>query len=114
MQDEKQQLELNIERWTGSKLGKEYNKDVYYRSAYFTYMQSTSCEMPGWLTSWNQNCWEKYQQPQICRRHHSNGRKQRGIKSLLMRVKEQSEKAGLKLNIQKPRSWHPAPSLHGK
>ena len=36
------------------------------------------------------------------------------LKSLLMKVKEESEKAGLKLNIQKQRSWHPVPSLHGK
>ena len=36
------------------------------------------------------------------------------LKSLLMRMKEKSEKAGLKLNIQKLRSWHPVPSLHGK
>ena len=36
------------------------------------------------------------------------------LKSLLMKVKEESEKAGLKLSIQKLRSWHPVPSLHGK
>ena len=36
------------------------------------------------------------------------------IKSLLMKVKEESEKTGLKLNIKKLRSWHPLPSLHGK
>ena len=36
------------------------------------------------------------------------------LKSLLMRVKEESEKAGSKLNIGKLRSWHPVPSLHGK
>ena len=36
------------------------------------------------------------------------------LKSLLMKVKEESEKAGLKLNSQKRRSWHPVPSLHGK
>ena len=36
------------------------------------------------------------------------------LKSLLMKVKEESEKAGLKLNIRKLRSWHPVPSLHGK
>ena len=36
------------------------------------------------------------------------------LKSLLMRVKEESEKAALKLNIQKLRSWHLVPSLHGK
>jgi len=36
------------------------------------------------------------------------------LKSLLMKVKEESEKAGLKLNIQKIRSYYPLPSLHGK
>ena len=36
------------------------------------------------------------------------------LKSLLMKVKEESEKAGLKPNIQKRRSWHPVPALHGK
>ena len=36
------------------------------------------------------------------------------LKSLLKRVKEESKKAGLKLNIEKLRSWHPVPSLHGK
>ena len=36
------------------------------------------------------------------------------LKSLLMKVKKESEKAGLNLNIQKQRSWHPVPSLHGK
>ena len=36
------------------------------------------------------------------------------LKSLLMKVKEESEKVGLKLNIQKPRSWYLGPSLHGK
>ena len=36
------------------------------------------------------------------------------LKSFLMRVKEESEKAGLKFNIQKLRSWHPVPSFHGK
>ena len=37
-----------------------------------------------------------------------------GLKSLLMKVKEESEKTGFKLNIEKLRSWHPVPSLHGK
>ena len=36
------------------------------------------------------------------------------LKSLLMKVKQESEKAGLKLYIQKLRSWHPVPPLHGK
>jgi len=46
--------------WTGSKLGKEYVKAVYCHRAYLTYMQSISCKMPSWSTSWNQDCWEKY------------------------------------------------------
>ena len=47
MQVKKQQLELDMEKQTGSKLGKEYIKDVYCHPAYLTSMQSTSCEMPG-------------------------------------------------------------------
>ena len=49
MQVKKQQLELNMEQWTGSKLGKEYIKAVYCHPAYLTYMQSTLCKMPGWM-----------------------------------------------------------------
>ena len=48
-QVKKQQLELDMEQWTGSKLGKEYIKAVYCHPASLTYMQSTSCEMPGWM-----------------------------------------------------------------
>ena len=47
MRVKKQQLELDMEQWSGSKLGKEYDKAVYCHTAYLTYMQSTSCEMPG-------------------------------------------------------------------
>ena len=49
MEIKKQQLESNMEQWTGSKLGKECVKAVYCHPAYMTYMQSTSCEMPGWM-----------------------------------------------------------------
>ena len=49
MQVKKQQLELDIEQWTDSKLEKEYGKAVYCYPAYLTYMQSTLCEMPGWM-----------------------------------------------------------------
>ena len=49
MQVRKQQLELDMEQQTGSKSGKEYVKVVYCHPAYLTYMQSTSCEMPGWM-----------------------------------------------------------------
>ena len=102
MQVKKQQLELDMEQWTGSKSGKEYVKAVHYHPNYLTYMQSTSCEMLGWmkhklesrllgeisLTSDMQMTpplWQKAEE----------------LKSLLMKVKEESEKAGLKLSIQK-------------
>ena len=49
MQVKKQQLELDIEQWTGSKLGKEYIKAVYCHPAYLTSMQSIACEMPDWM-----------------------------------------------------------------
>ena len=49
MQVRKQQLELDMEQQTGSKLGKEHLKAVYCHPAYLTYMQSASCEMLGWM-----------------------------------------------------------------
>ena len=49
IQVKKQQLQLDMEQQTGSTLGKEYIKAVYYHPAYLTYMQSTSYKMPGWL-----------------------------------------------------------------
>ena len=49
MQVRKQQLELDMEQQTGSKLGKEYVKAVYCHPAYLTSMQSTSCKMLGWM-----------------------------------------------------------------
>ena len=49
MQVKKQQLELDMEQWTSFKLGREYVKAVYCHPAYLTYVQSTSCKMPGWM-----------------------------------------------------------------
>ena len=49
MQVKKQQLELDIEQQTGSKLGKEYFKAIYCHAAYLIYMHCTSCEMMGWM-----------------------------------------------------------------
>ena len=66
MQDKKQQLEPNMQQQTGSKLEKEYIKAIHCHPAYLTYMRSTSWETLGcMITSWNQDCWEKYQQPHI-------------------------------------------------
>ena len=91
-------VRTGIEQQTGSKLGKEYVK-----AAYLTYMQSTSCEMLGWINhSWNQDCWEKYQQPRYADDTTLMAESEEKLKSLfMMRVKEESGKAGLKLNIQK-------------
>ena len=103
MQVKKQQLELDMELWTGSKLGKEYIKAVYCHPAYLTYMQSTSREMPGWM--------KQKLETRLPREISVNLRyaddttlmaeSEEELKSLLMKVKEESEKAGLKLNIQK-------------
>ena len=98
MQVKKQQLELDMEQQTGSKLGKEYIKAVYCHPAYLTYM-------------WNARLDEVQAGIEIARRNINNLRyadditlmaeSEEELKSLLMKVKEESEKAGLKLNIQK-------------
>ena len=49
MQVRKQQLELDMEQQTGSKYEKQYIKAVYCHPVYLTYMQSTLCEMLGWM-----------------------------------------------------------------
>ena len=102
MQVRKQQLELDMEQQTGSKSGKEYVKAVYCHPAYLTYLQSTSNKMLGWM---------KQAGIETARRNVNNLRyaddttlmaeSEEELKSLLMRVKEESEKVGLKLNIQK-------------
>ena len=97
----KQQLELDVEQQTGSQLGKEYDKAVYWHPVYFTYMQSTLCKMMGYMNhKLDQDCWESCQQPQICRWYHFEETEEE-LESLLIMVKVESEKAGLKLNIQK-------------
>ena len=102
MQIRKQQLKLDMEKQTGSKLGKEYSKAAYCHSAYLTYMQSTSLKMPSWM---------KHKLESRLPRNINNLRyaddttlmaeSEEELKSLLIRVKEESEKAGLKLSIQK-------------
>ena len=62
MQAKKQQFELDMKQQTGSKLGKEYAKAVYYHPAYLTYMQSTSWETLDWKKyKLESDCQEKYQ-----------------------------------------------------
>ena len=88
---------------TGSKLGKECVKAVYWHLTYFTSLQSTSCKVPG--------CMKHKLEYKTAGRNINNLRyvddttlmaeSEEELKSLLMRVKEESDKAVLKLNIQK-------------
>ena len=102
MQVRKQQLELDMEQQTGSKQEKEYVKAVYCHPAYLTYAEYIV-----------RNAGLEEAQPgiKIARRNINNLRyaddttlmseSEEELKSLLMKVKEESEKVGLKLNIQK-------------
>ena len=91
-----------MERQTGSKPGKEYIKVVFCHPAYLTYMQSASCEMPGWM---------KHKLESILPGEISitsdmqmtppYGRKQRTKEALDENERGVWKKAGLKLNIQK-------------
>ena len=67
----KQHLEPGMKQLANSKLGKKCHNTVCCHPACLTSMQSTSCETLGWM---NQDCWEKDQQPQICRWYYFNGR----------------------------------------
>ena len=101
MQVRKQQLELDMEQQTGSKLGKEYVKALYRHSAYLNYVQSTSCRTLGWM----KHKLESRLPGEISvmsdmKMTSLYGRSEEELKSLLMKVKEESEKVGLKLNIQ--------------
>ena len=97
MQVEKQPLEPDMEQLTGSELGKEYFKAVYCHPAYLTYMQSTSCEILGWIARRNINNLRYADDTTLMAESEED------LKSLLMKVKEESEKGGLKLNIPKTR-----------
>ena len=93
-----------MEQHTGSKLGKEYVKAVYHHLAYLTYMQSTSCKMPGWIKKAQVGI--KIAGKNINNLKYADdtslmAKSEEELKNLLMKVKEESEKAGLKLNIQK-------------
>ena len=111
MQIKKQQLEPDMEQQTGLELGKEYVKAVYCHPAYLTYMQSTSCEMPGRMKHKLESVFLgeifRYEDDTILR---AEGEEE--LRSLLMKVKEKSEKAGLKL--KNLRSCYLVLSLYSK
>ena len=98
----KQQLEPDVEQQTGSSLGKEYVKAVFGHFAYLTCMQGTVFKMLDWDESqagikvaWRNINSLKYADTAL------KSESEDKLNSLLMKVKEQSEKADLKLNIQK-------------
>ena len=97
MQVRKQQLELDMEQETGSKLGKESIKAVYCYPAYLTSMQSTSCEMPaGWLTNWIKLAGRNINNLRYADDNHFNGRKWRGTKEPLVEGERGKWKSWLK------------------
>ena len=91
--------ELDKEQLTGSKLGKEYVKAVYCHPAYLTSVQSTSCEMLGWMTHKLES--RLPGEISITDDAPLMAESEEELKNLLMKVKEGNEKAVLKLNIQK-------------
>ena len=116
LQVKKQQLELDMELQTDSKSEKEYIKAVLSSPCLFNLCSEYIMR--------NAGLEEAQAGIKIARRSINNLRyeidttliaeSEEELKSLLMKVKEESEKVGLKLNLQKRRSWHPVPSLHGK
>ena len=81
MRVKKQQLEPYMEQLTDSRSRKKYNKAIYCLPVYLTYIKSTLCEMPGWMSyKLEQDCQEKYHQPHKCRWYRSNGRMGGGTK----------------------------------
>ena len=113
MQVKKQQLEMDMEQWTGSKLGKEYFKALYCHPVYLTFIE---------YIMRNARLDESQNGIKISGRNINNLRytdestlmaeTKEELKSILMKVKKESEKAGL--TFKKQRSWHLVLSLHGK
>ena len=92
-------------------MGKEYEKAVFCHPAYLTYIQNTSCEMPGWMNHKLQS----RLQGEISNLGYEDDttlteESEKVLKNLLTRVEEESEKAGLKLNI-KQQQQQPPPEI---
>ena len=108
MRLKKQQLEPDMEQWTGSKLEKKDVKAIYCHPAYLTYMQSVSCEMLGRMNH------KLELQGEMNNLRYADDttlttESKEELKILLMREKEESEKVGLKLNIQKTKIMASSP-----
>ena len=104
-----------MDQQTGTKSGKKYVKAVYCHPAYLTYMQSTSCKMPDWMNhKWESRLPREISITSDMQMTPPLWQSEEELKSLLMKVKEESEKVSLKFNIQKTKimasgpitSWH--------
>ena len=95
-----------MEHQTGSKLGKEYVKAVYCHPAYLIYMQSTSREMPGWM---KHKLESRLPGKISITSDMQMTQSKEELKSLFLKMKEESEKSGLKLNIQKTKIMASSP-----
>ena len=94
-------------------MGKEYVKAIYCHLAYLTYIEHTSCEMPGWM----KHKLESRLLGEISITSDDTilmAESKEELTSLLMKVKEESEKAGLKLSIQKMKIIASGPITSGK
>ena len=113
MQVKKQQLELDMEQGTGSKLEKECIKAIYCHAACLTYVQSTLCKMLGLMKHKVES--RLPGELSIISRFVDGmtlmAESEEELKSILMKVKEESEKSGLKLNIQKPKIMASGPII---
>ena len=108
MQVKKQWLEPDMEQQTGSKLEKEYVKAVYCHTAYLTYIQSSSWKMLDWM----KHKLESRLPREISTTSHDttpSPENKEELKSLLMKMKEENEKAGLEPNIQKTKIMKSGP-----
>ena len=114
MQGKKQQLEPDMEQQTGSKLGEEYVRLyiitllIYLYAEYIMTNAGLDEAQAGIKIAGINNNLRNANDTTLMAESKEE------LKSLMMKVKEESEKTGLKLNIQKRRSWHLVPSLHGK
>ena len=101
--------ELDVEQLTGSKLGKEYIKAIYGNSAYLTYIQNTSFKMLGWINHKLESRLPEISTTSDVDDTTLTAESEEELKNLLMKVKEESGKTGLKLNIQKTKSMASGP-----
>ena len=115
MQVRKQQLELDIGTTDWFQIGKGVCQGCIFSPYLFNlYRVHHEKLWAGGSTSWNQDCQGNINNLRYADDTTIMAESEEELNSLLMKVKEESKKVGLKLNIRKLRSWHLVPTLHGK